>query len=54
MKIVNLLMMLLMAALTAHEGWDIMQHGAQPSNVIFCLIFLTYTVRRAALIKRYS
>ena len=54
MKYVNIILMVLMAALCLREGWDIVQHGADMANVLFCLLFGTFAVRRFMLMSKYS
>lgn len=45
-KTLNLVLMILMAALTVVEGFNIVQNGATARNVLFCLLFATFAVRR--------
>jgi len=54
MKIVNIILMVLMALLAIREGIDIVQHGANSWNVIFCLLFGGFAVRRFMLMSKYS
>jgi hypothetical protein len=53
-KTLNIIIMLLMAALAAREGYDIVRHGANAVNVIFLLIFSAFAVRRFLLISKYA
>jgi hypothetical protein len=54
MKIVNIVLMVLMGLLAIREGMDIVQHGANSWNVIFCLLFGAFAVRRFMLMSKYS
>jgi hypothetical protein len=54
MKVVNIVLMVLMAALALREGLDIVQHGARGANVIFGLLFAMFAVRRFMLMRKYS
>ena len=54
MKVVNVVLMVLMAALAVKEGADIVQHGATTSNVVFGLLFAMFAVRRYMLMSKYS
>ena len=54
MKIVNIVLMVLMGLLAIREGIDIVQHGANSWNVIFCLLFGAFAVRRFMLMSKYS
>jgi hypothetical protein len=38
--------MILMAGLAAAEGFNIVQNGASARNVLFCLLFAAFAVRR--------
>ena len=46
MKMLNIVLMVLMALLSLREGADIAQHGANGHNVLFCLLFAAFAVRR--------
>lgn len=54
MKVINIILMVLMALLAAREGLDIVPHGANTMNVIFGLLFATFAVRRFMLMSNYS
>jgi hypothetical protein len=54
MKIVNIILMVLMAILALREGMVIVQHGPSPTRVIFGLLFATFAVRRFMLMSKYS
>ena len=54
MKVVNIILMVLMAILTLREGMDIVQHGPSTTNVIFGLLFAMFAVRRFMLMSKYS
>ena len=54
MKIVNIVVMVLMGLLCLREGADIVQHGANTWNVLFCLVFAAFAVRRFMLMSKYS
>ena len=54
MKIVNMILMVLMATLALREGMDIVRHGASPTNVLFGVLFATFAVRRFMLMSKYS
>ena len=54
MKIVNIILMVLMAILALRVGLDIVQHGPSPTKVIFGLLFATLAVRRLMLMSKYS
>lgn len=45
-KTMNLVLMILMAALAIVEGVGIAQNGANARNVLFCLLFAAFAVRR--------
>lgn len=45
-KTMNLVFMILMAALAVVEGYSIVQNGANARNVLFCLVFAAFAVRR--------
>jgi hypothetical protein len=45
-KTLNLILMVLMAALSVAEGYNIAQNGASARNVIFCMLFAAFAVRR--------
>ena len=54
MKTVNIALMILMAGLSFREGMDIATHGANGNNVLFCLLFAAFAVRRFLLWQRGS
>jgi hypothetical protein len=45
-KTLNLILMILMAGLSVVEGVNIAQNGANARNVLFCLLFAAFAVRR--------
>jgi hypothetical protein len=45
-KTLNLVLMILMAGLAVVEGFNILQNGANARNVLFCLLFAAFAVRR--------
>lgn len=45
-KTLNLVLMILMGALSLVEGYNIVQNGANATNVLFCLLFAAFAVRR--------
>ena len=45
-KTLNLVLMILMGALSLAEGYNIVQNGANSRNVLFCLLFAAFAVRR--------
>jgi len=45
-KTINLVLMILMAALSVAEGYNIVQNGASARSVIFCMLFAAFAVRR--------
>jgi hypothetical protein len=51
MKIVNIILMVLMAILALREGMDIVRHGASATNVLFGVLFATFAVRRFMLMS---
>ena len=53
-KTLNLVIMIVMAALCANEAYDIVQHGANTWNVLFCLLFGAFAVRRFLLMGKYA
>ena len=53
-KTFNLILMLLMAALAVVEGVNIAQNGANARNVLFCLIFIAFAVRRLLIHNKLS
>jgi len=54
MKVMNIVLMVLMGALAVREGLDIAQRGPTSWNVIFCLLFAAFAVRRAMLMSKFS
>lgn len=53
-KTINLLIMILMAALAILEGRSILQNGANARNVIFCLLFAAFAARRFMIHQKLS
>ncbi len=53
MKVVNIVLMVLMALLAVREGIDVVQNGAG-INVVFGLLFAMFAVRRFMLMSKYS
>ena len=53
-KTLNLVLMILMAALAAREGYSIAQDGANSWNVLFCLLFAAFAVRRFLIHQKLS
>ena len=53
-KTFNLILMLLMAALAVVEGVNIVQNGANARNVLFCLLFTVFAVRRLLIHNKLS
>jgi len=45
-KTLNLVFMILMGGLAIMEGVAVAQHGPSPRNVLFCLLFAAFAVRR--------
>ena len=45
-KTFNLVLMVLMFALATREGYSIVHNGANSGNVLFCLVFTAFGVRR--------
>ena len=45
-KTFNLIIMILMFALAIREGYSIVHNGANSGNVLFCLVFTAFAVRR--------
>jgi len=43
-----------MGLVCLREGMDIVQHGANTWNVLFCLLFGGFAVRRFMLMSKYS
>jgi len=54
MKVLNIVLMVLMGALAVREGVQIAEQGATSFNVIFCLLFSAFAVRRFLLMKSGS
>ncbi len=54
MKILNIVIMVLMALLAGREALDIVQHGPNGANVIFGLLFAAFAVRRFMRMSQYS
>lgn len=53
-KTLNLILMLLMSALAVVEGVNIAQNGANARNVLFCLLFAAFAVRRFLIHQKLS
>lgn len=53
-KTLNLVFMILMGALAVVEGVNIAQNGANARNVIFCLLFAAFAVRRFLIHQKLS
>jgi hypothetical protein len=53
-KTLNLVLMILMAGLAAVEGFNIVQYGANARNVLFCLLFAAFAVRRFLIHQKYA
>lgn len=53
-KTFNLILMILMAALAVVEGYNIVQNGANARNVLFCLLFTAFAVRRLLIHQKLS
>jgi hypothetical protein len=53
-KTLNLVLMLVMAALAVSEGVNIAQTGATSRNVLFCLLFAAFAVRRVLIHQKFS
>lgn len=53
-KTLNLVLMILMAALAVAEGVNIAQNGANARNVIFMLLFAAFAVRRLLIHQKLS
>ena len=53
-KILYLVLMILMAALAVVEGVNIVQNGANARNVLFCLLFTAFAVRRLMIHSKLS
>jgi hypothetical protein len=53
-KTFNLIIMVLMFALAAREGYLVAQNGANATNVIFLLLFLAFGVRRLMIHNKLS
>jgi len=54
MKVVNIIVVVLMAILALREGMDIVKHGPSATNVIFGLLFAVFAVRRFMLMSKPS
>jgi hypothetical protein len=50
----NLVLMILMACLSIVEGVNIAQNGANARNVLFCLLFAAFAVRRFLIHQKYA
>ena len=53
-KALNLIFMILMGALALVEGFNIVQHGANPRNVVLCLLFAAFAVRRFLIHQKFA
>jgi hypothetical protein len=53
-KTFNLIIMILMAGLAVAEGYNIAQNGANPRNILFCLLFAAFAARRFMIHQRLS
>ena len=53
-KTMNFLFMILMAALALIEGYNIVQNGASPRNVVLCLLFAAFAVRRFLIHQKFA
>jgi len=53
-KTINLVLMILMAGLSVTEGVNIAQNGANARNVLFCLLFAAFAVRRLMIHSKLS
>lgn len=53
-KTLNLVLMILMAALAVAEGFTIAQNGPNARNVLFCLLFAAFAVRRFLIHQRLA
>jgi hypothetical protein len=53
-KVLNLILMIAMAGLAITEGVSIVQNGANARNVLFCLLFTAFAVRRLLLHQKLS
>jgi hypothetical protein len=54
MKVINIILMVLMALLALREGLDMVKNGASSSNIIFGLLFAMFAVRRFMLMSKFS
>lgn len=53
-KTLNLVLMILMAGLAVVEGFNIAQNGATARNVLFCLLFAAFAVRRFLIHQKFA
>ena len=53
-KTLNLVIMLLMAALAIRQVYSMTQHGVNATNVIFGLLFAAFAVRRFMIHQKLS
>jgi hypothetical protein len=53
-KTLNLVLMILMAGLSLVEGYNIVQNGATGRNVLFCLLFAAFAVRRFLIHQKFA
>jgi uncharacterized membrane protein len=54
MKILNIVMMVLMALLCGRELLDMANNGVNSTNALFAAVFGAFAVRRAMLMSKYS
>jgi len=53
-KTINLVLMILVAGLSVTEGVNIVQNGANARNVLFCLLFAGFAIRRLMIHSKLS
>ena len=53
-KTIDLVLLILMAALSVVEGVNIVQNGANARNVLFCLLFAVFALRRVMIHNKLS
>ena len=53
-KALNIVLMLVMAGLAIMEGVSIARDGANARNVLFCLLFAAFAVRRFLIFQKLS
>jgi uncharacterized membrane protein len=54
MKVLNIVMMVLMALLCGRELLDMANNGVNSTNALFAAVFGAFAVRRAMLMSKYS